>query len=327
MAELKPKKSLEYLQKMGITTLNEEDEVLSLAIGGMKNGVSPLEMASAYGTIANGGIHITPTFYTKIEDANGNVVLTPKQESTRAISEQNAYITSSILQEPVNGSKGTATYCAIPGMDVAAKTGTTDQDFDRWLCGFTPYYSAACWFVYDENEEVHYSGNPAGLIWDAVMTDIHKPLQNAKFTKPSGIVEKSACRDSGCLASSGCSNKYTEMFTNDNLPNECEGHGTQKICTESGLIATPYCPQTKNNVYGGAVPKEQTKLWKPLKGSSSSGERITGTCNIHTAPTQEEKPKETPKQPTTNTTTPSPSPSPKPSTKPTESSPDPDDET
>ena len=306
MAELKPEKSLEYLKKMGITTLNEEDEVLSLAIGGMKNGVSPLEMASAYGTIANGGIHITPTFYTKVEDANGNVVLTPKQEKERAISEQNAYITSSILQEPVNGAHGTATYCAIPGMDVAAKTGTTDNSCDRWLCGFSPYYSAACWYGYDENEEVTNGNNPAGLLWDAVMTDIHKSLQNAKFQRPSGIVEETACRDSGCIASSGCSNKYTEIFTKDNLPENCEGHGTQKICTVTGLIATPYCPETKNNVYGGAVPKENTKLWKPLKGTSASGERVTGTCNVHTAPVQEEKPKET----TNTTTTPKPSPSP-----------------
>src|SRR5699024_8465211 len=119
------------------------------------NGVSPLEMAVAYGTIANNGIYITPTFYTKVEDSNGNAVLTVKQEQVRAVSEQNAYITKTILQEPVK-SGGTATYCAISGMDVAAKTGTTDKNYDRWLCGFTPYYSAATWFGYDNNEEVRY---------------------------------------------------------------------------------------------------------------------------------------------------------------------------
>ena len=61
---------------------------------------------------------------------------------------------------------GTAPYCAITGMDVAAKTGTTDGHKDRWLCGFTPYYSAACWFGYDSPEEVvqrEYSANPAAL--------------------------------------------------------------------------------------------------------------------------------------------------------------------
>ena len=81
MAELTPKKSLEYLQKMGITSLDPKtDNVLSLALGGMTSGVSPLEMASAYGTIANDGVYITPTFYTSVTDADGSTVLTPKQE-------------------------------------------------------------------------------------------------------------------------------------------------------------------------------------------------------------------------------------------------------
>ncbi len=297
LAELTPEKSLEYLKKLGITSLkDDEDNILSLAIGGMKNGVSPLEMASAYGTIANGGVHITPTFYTKVEDMNGNVVLTPKQETTRAISEQNAYITATILQEPVKGAGGTATYCAIPGMDVAAKTGTTDDDFDRWLCGFTPYYSAACWYGYDVNEEVFYSSNPAGLIWDAVMTDIHTDLPNATFQMPSGIVRETACRASGCLASSGCGNSYSELFTPDNLPQRCQGHGSQKICNESNLVATEYCPDTRTNYFGTVIQKEQLKLWKPL-GGRASGTRITGICDIHKAP-EDEKPTN---KPDTNT--------------------------
>lgn len=81
MTELTPKKSLEYLNKMGLTNLNEKDDgILALAIGGMKTGISPLEMAGAYATIANDGVYITPTFYTKVVDTNGNTVLTSKQE-------------------------------------------------------------------------------------------------------------------------------------------------------------------------------------------------------------------------------------------------------
>ena len=129
MVELTPKKSLEYLQNMGISSLDPvTDNVLSLALGGMTSGVSPLEMASAYGTIANDGVYISPTFYTSVTDANGETVLTPKQETRQVISKQNAYIMKTIIQEPVK-SGGTATYCAIPGIDVAAKTGTTDNDY------------------------------------------------------------------------------------------------------------------------------------------------------------------------------------------------------
>ena len=307
MRELTPSKSIEYLNKMGLSHITaEQDADLSLALGGTTNGATPLEMAAAYATIANDGVYITPTFYTKVVDSSGNTVLTPKQEQTRVISEQNAYIVKSILQEPVK-SGGTATYCAISGMDVAAKTGTTDDDYDRWLCGFTPYYAAATWFGYDQPETVYYSGNnPAGVIWDNVMTTIHEGLENATFTRPSGIVEQSVCRITGCIATTGCANKYTEIFTQDNLPEQCEGHGSQTICTESNKIATEYCSQyceVRQNYYGAVLPKEELDLWTPVNGKGSTGTRINETCTLHTKPKEEERPvNNTPNTNTTNTT-------------------------
>ena len=239
MMELTPEKSLQYLKNMGITSLDDTtDNVLSLALGGMTSGVSPLEMASAYGTIANDGVYITPTFYTSVTDSDGNTVLTPKQESRQVISKQNAYIAKTIIQEPVK-TGGTATYCAIPGIDVAAKTGTTDNSYDRWLCGFTPYYSAATWYGYDNSETVYFSGNPAGQIWDAVMTDIHQGLPSATFVRPEGIVEAKVCRRTGCLATSRCTDTYMEIFTQDNMPEKCQSHST--------------------------VPKERLNLWTTIR--------------------------------------------------------------
>ena len=302
MKELTPTKSIEYLEKMGITSLDKEkDNIIGLALGGMTYGVSPLEMAVAYGTIANGGVCITPTFYTKVEDSNGNTVLTPNQIQTRAISAQNAYITTSITQEPVNGAAGTATYCKIKGIDVAAKTGTTDDTVDRWLCGYTPYYSAACWFGYDDSEVVYFSGNPAGQIWDAIMTDIHTGLPAATFTKPEGIIQATVCRATGCLPTSGCKSTYTEIFTSDNMPEKCQGHGTQLLCPETGKIANEYCPEErKPNVYGAVIPKEQLKLWTPVT-KSVSGKKVEEECTVHKKP--EEKPKTNTTNTITNTTT------------------------
>ncbi len=280
MTELTPDKSIEYLQKMGITSLNPKiDNVLSLALGGMTTGVSPLEMASAYGTIANDGLYITPTFYTSVTDSDGNVVLTPKQEHRKVFSDQNAYITQTIVQEPVKSRGGTATYCAIPGMDVAAKTGTTNKSYDRWTCGFTPYYAAATWYGYDNNETVYYSGNPAGQIWDAVMTDIHSGLNSAKFKRPDGIIEAKVCRTTGCLAIQGCTDTYTEIFTEDNMPQECRGHFGQRICVESGKIANVNCPYVRYE-YGIVVPKETLGLWTPLK-TSANLIRTNEVCEIH----------------------------------------------
>lgn len=306
MTELTPKKSVEYLKKMGITTLTEKDENIAIAIGGLNRGISTLEMAGAYSSIANDGVYTNPTFYTKVIDKQGNIVLTANQEKTRVISEQNAYLTRSILKEPTQ-SGGTATYCTITGMETCAKTGSTDDYVDRWLCGFTPYYTAACWFGFDNNkvdkpEPLTYQNgkvysiegkNPAGAIWSAIMRDIHKELPNKNFNKPSsGLTTAQVCKITGCIATSSCTDTYTETFSNDNLPQTCEGHGTQRICKESGKLANEYCPQeqVETKTYGGSAPKENLRLWRTLNPSKIGNEIIEEVCTIHKKP--EEKPPE-----------------------------------
>ncbi len=307
MMQLTPKKSIEYLKKMGITTLDDtKDNNPALSIGGLSEGISPLEMAGAYASIANDGVYTTPIFYTKVVDSSGNVVLTANQEKTRVISEQNAYITRSIIEEPTK-SGGTATYCAVSGMETCAKTGSTDEYKDRWLCGMTPYYTTACWWGYDSPEPLKYSNgtvysvdgrNPAGQLWSSVMKDIHKGLANKNFNTPStGIVTKTICKDTGGVATTTCTNTYSEIFTSDNVPENCQGHGTQRICTESGKLANEYCPadKVKTVSYGGVIPKEQLKLWNTIKPSKSSSEKIEETCTIHTKPAENPKPAESTK--------------------------------
>lgn len=155
MAELKTEVSRKYMKNMGISTLDDTHDVgLSLAIGGLYKGISPLEMAAAYATIANDGVYKTPLFYTKIVDSEGKIVLEPEQETKEVFSKQTAYIVKDLLKSVVTGVGGTASYCRISGIDVAAKTGTTNDDKDRWLCGFTNYYSGATWYGYDNPEEV-----------------------------------------------------------------------------------------------------------------------------------------------------------------------------
>lgn len=306
VAELGVNKSVQYLEKMGITTL--ENESLPISIGGVTNGISPLEMAGAYSTIANNGVHITPTFYTKVVDSDGNTVLTPKQEKTRVISEQNAYILRSIMQEPLHAG-GTATYCKIAGMETCAKTGSTDKYKDRWLCGMTPYYTAACWFGYDEAEGmsgIMFSGqNPAGYIWAQIMKAIHTNLPNKNFSQPNGIVSASICKASGCIATTGCTDVYTDIFTADNMPETCQGHGAQEICEASGKLANEYCPreQVKTVGYGAVILKEQLKLWNTLTPSASAmaAGKVEGICDIHTKPI--EVPEEKPTKPTNTTNT------------------------
>ena len=233
MEQIGIKTSIYYLKDMGITSLTEKDESLSLALGGLDKGITPLEMAAAYATIANDGVYIEPTFYTKITNSSGKTIVEAKAKSHRVFSEQVAYILKEILTQPVKGNNGTATYCSISGIDVAAKTGTTDENYDRWLCGFTPYYTAATWFGYDQNETIYFNRqNPAGIIWANVMRNIHSGLNNAKFEKPSWIQTEIICANSGGIANSGCTNTYEEYFLWGTKPHNCTEHSGNKVTTK-----------------------------------------------------------------------------------------------
>lgn len=225
MEQLTPKTSIQYLKKMGITTLTQKDESLPLALGGLEKGISPLEMASAYATIANDGVYIEPTFYKSVTNSKGKVIIEKKAKSKKVCSMQTAFIVKELLRQPVIGSKGTATYCNISGMDVSVKTGTTDENYDRWLCGFTPYYTAVTWYGFDLNESINFNGkNPAGLIWADVMKNVHSNLKGTNFIKPSGIIESTICAETGLVANVGCTSTYTEYYLKGTLPDKCNKH-------------------------------------------------------------------------------------------------------
>ena len=225
MEQITPAVSIQYLKKMGISTLTQRDENLALALGGLDNGISPLEMAGAYSTIANDGIYIEPTFYSKVTTNAGEMIIKSTQKTRKVFSKAVASVMKQLLTQPVKGVNGTATYCAISGMDVAAKTGTTNEDYDRWLCGFTNYYTAVTWFGFDKSESIHYNGkNPAGLIWAAVMTNLHRNLENSKFEVASGVVTQEICKDSLKVANSACKDTYTEYFLQGNVPEVCTKH-------------------------------------------------------------------------------------------------------
>ena len=226
MEQLTPSKSIKYLKKMGITTLTDKDNNLPLALGGLEKGMTPLETAAAYATIANNGEYISPVFYSKVENAKGQTVIKPDQTKRRVFSEETSYVLKQLLTQPVKGASGTATYCSISGMDVAAKTGTTNDNYDRWLCGFTPYYTAAVWYGFDLNESINFSGkNPAGLLWAHVMNSVHSRLENKKFEEPKkGVVSATVCTESHKLANSGCPERYTEYFVQGTLPDMCSLH-------------------------------------------------------------------------------------------------------
>lgn len=222
MEQITPKKSIKYLKKMGITSLQDDDESLMLALGGLKKGITPLEMAGAYASIANDGVYIEPTFYTKIENDKGKVVFKSKQKKTKVCSKEVAYVVKELLKQPVEGENGTAKSCKIDGMDVAAKTGTTNNNYDKWLCGFTTYYTGVTWYGYDKSETIQYRGkSPAVQLWSSVMKEIHSGLPKTEFPQNTKVVKATICPKTGLTATSNCSDSYTEYFISGTVPEQC----------------------------------------------------------------------------------------------------------
>ena len=275
MQKLTPQKSIEYLKQFGITSLDDtKDNNLSLSLGGTTNGISPLEMAAAYATIANQGVYIEPTFYTKVTDTNDKTILEPEQESHRVLSEANAFLVRSILGEPLK-SGGTATRANISGVPVAGKTGTTNDSLDHWFCGFTPYYAAATWYGYDQHKEA-VTGGPSTRIWAAIMKDIHKDLPSKKFPNtPSNIITANICDQSGMLATELCGEStYTEYFVKGTVPSDsCEVHVLEELPEDNTIVQEPTVP---------TVPEENKPAVEPDEPEDDTNKNETKPDNTVT---------------------------------------------
>ena len=148
-----PEKIVEVAHRMGITS----DLVAEggLTLGADSSPVTPLEMAGAYATIANGGTHYDTTPILRVEDAEGNVLIdNSNPKGDRAISAEVAHAATEVMKLVVNTSEGTGTQARLSsGQPVAGKTGTQENYMDIWFCGITPQLSVACW-IGDPNNQV-----------------------------------------------------------------------------------------------------------------------------------------------------------------------------
>ena len=261
-----PQISFNYLKKLGFSTLVDSryDETtgqtytdinLSLALGGLTDGVTNLEMTAAYATIANNGIYNEPYLYTKVLDHDGRVILSNEPESSQVIKTSTAYLLTSAMVDTVTGGTGMATGSRLKFKDykmpVAGKTGTASNNNDLWFCGYTPYYTASVWSGFDNNFSQinqYYQQD----IWRTIMERIHaeKQLPYKEFTVPDSVVTAKVCTKSGKLAVNGVcdhaeggSTVRTEYFAKGTVPLEkCDVHIKASICSESGKLAGAGCP-------------------------------------------------------------------------------------
>jgi 1A family penicillin-binding protein len=184
--------TIDLAEKMGITTLGDRSRFgLSLVLGGAE--VKPVDLASAYGVFANDGIRVPWGFIQRIELSDGTVLEERQTSSSRVLDAQTARLVTDVLSDnnaraPVFGYNNSL---VIPGHDVAAKTGTTQENRDAWVVGYSPSIATAVWVGNNRNQSMTAAGagiSAAGPLWNAFMTSAVSSLPDESFIAPDPVV-------------------------------------------------------------------------------------------------------------------------------------------
>lgn len=197
--------SFMYLKNLGFTTLVASDMDLPLALGGLTYGVTNLELTGAYATIANGGYYYKPTYYTKIVDMDGNVLIDKTSRSGKQVMyPSTAYLLTSAMGSVVTKGTGKPANFDYNGIPVVGKTGTTTSQYDLWFAGYTPYLTASIWSGFDNNNYKQSDGTYHKKLWAKIMKEIceHEEYEFRDFEIPDSVIEVTVCSRCGKISKS-----------------------------------------------------------------------------------------------------------------------------
>ena len=323
---LTPESCYEWLtQKLHFTTLTEEDShsLSAMALGGMSYGVTVREMTAAFCVFANGGYYYEPYTYTYVKDHDGNVILDNRDNTgEQVMSTENATVMNKLLHRPVEGYNGTAANIMYDiGVDMFAKTGTTDNAYDLTFMGGTNFCVAGIWNGYEYSAEL-YDSNTCKVTWRAVIEYLanNYDWSGKEWVLSDNVSQYAFCRSSGKLAGTNCYDTAYGWYDNNNLPGRCNG-GSDHI---AGPAVSPspspsvspdasLSPSTSPDATTGpSVSPGPTESAEPTPGASAEPTPGSTDEPIETTPTP------TPETPTEPTPEP---PSSEPSESPTEEPP------
>ncbi|MDY0341822.1 MAG: penicillin-binding transpeptidase domain-containing protein, partial [Coriobacteriia bacterium] len=227
----------ETATKMGIETPIKA--VPAIALGSQE--VTPLEMASAYGTLANAGVHVPAHGITRVIAADGETLFQADTSGTEVISPAVAYLTTDILKGVITSGTGTA---AQIGRPAAGKTGTTQEYRDAWFVGYTPELATAVWMGHVEGQvemkSVHgkrvTGGSFPAQIWASYMKAALADIKSTDFVKPRGVTSATICLETGLLATENCPSTGSALFLSSAIPDTCELHAMPTIVEVPNLI-------------------------------------------------------------------------------------------
>jgi len=196
------------------------EPVLSLGLGTSR--VSPLELANAFGTFANSGIHVRPFEIIRVEDAQGKILETSVPVEVEALSPQIAYLMTTLMKGVVE--RGTGAHARRLRRPVAGKTGTTQDNRDLWFVGFTPDIVAAAWMGFDDDTSLGRKDLTGGSTvvpwWTEIMEEALKNYPVRAFPVPEGIVFMKVDSETGKLALPTCPKQHLEAFLTGSEPRE-----------------------------------------------------------------------------------------------------------
>ncbi len=231
--EISPEKSFDFLrERFHLSTVVDKresngvilsDKTLSaMALGGMVDGVTVLEMTAAYAAYGNLGVYYKPTTYTVVYDTFGNKILEQDTHGEQVISPDTANVMCELLQTvSVSGTGSGARFGSWP---IMGKTGTTDNKHDCWFAAGTPYYVSVVWTGYDTSKDLPGGANPALRIWRSSMQKLHKDLPLCDFNVAGGVSFRQYCKESGGLATGNCTDLAWGYYKDNYLPT-CSVHG------------------------------------------------------------------------------------------------------
>lgn len=280
--------SMRFLQeKFHISTVDpvNDSNPAPMAVGAMSKGITSLEMAAAYAVFGSGGKYYKPYAYYKVTDRNGReVLLENNPQGEQVINPATADVMCELLQTVSTSSFGKGNN--VRKFQIMAKTGTTDQDKDRWIAGGTPHYVAAVWYGYDKPKDIKEFPNPAGRVFIEVFDRIHKDLEPKKFEKSGLTVQKKYCASSGLLASDRCASTKLGWYKINALP---------AVCTDCSKPLIEEIYDSFGNLINQIIGNETTKPNNPVTTAPPS----TTTPQETTKPPDPTLPPTTTKPPTT----------------------------
>ena len=298
------KTAYDFLEKnLGVTSLvpgyNYDQNDQAMALGGLTKGINVLEITAAYSAFANEGTYTKPYTFTKILDQNGRVLLENRVESHTAMKKNTADVINYMLNYAAT--QGTGTVAKFGNQVICGKTGTTDDDKDRWFVGYTKYYSAGVWVGYDKPATIYYGGlNPAAVAWKKVMTGGHTGLPSKTFDKPIGFTTVEVCAETGKLLNEKCEEKISGLYFEESVPTEtCDVCGVEEEDPEDPdeTEKDPEKPEKPEK------PEDTEKPEKPEKPEEPKPEKEPETTDPESSTDSEEEPESDPadKQPEEST--------------------------